>query len=155
LIGVIRSAMEPIRLLWLAVLQQAVDDLESAGLESHWYREAAAFFSGSGIWREARATIADFTGFHPDELTASGLRIIARRRAERGVPAEDPRPRLSPLPDPGSAMAARSSQLLRDAMPVPKPNSKRERSEPIRRWEPIAFDPWRTLPSEERLEKTV
>jgi hypothetical protein len=63
LIGMIRSAMEPIRLLWLSVLQQAVDDLESAGRESHWYREAAAFFSGSGIWRAARATIATSPAF--------------------------------------------------------------------------------------------
>lgn len=91
---------QPCRALWVHVVTQAKDDLESEPINSMPYDDAVAFFAGSGQWATTRAFIADLLGMHPDDLFLSGQRWIAARRKRDGLPPQEPK--LPPAPEPPS-----------------------------------------------------
>ena len=68
--------------LWHGVVMQALADLTGQPVGSSDYDEAVAFFTRSGTWGEARASVADCVGVHADDLERGGRRVIAQR--ERG-----------------------------------------------------------------------
>jgi hypothetical protein len=94
----------PERMLWLAVLAQAKDDLELRPMNSLEYASAAAFFTGGGEWAESRQEIAIQLDLDPETLRHMGKTWIAARREAAGLPAEEPQPTLkaaskpAPLP---------------------------------------------------------
>src|ERR1700759_2812564 len=144
--------MDAERRLWSAVLGQAYTDLEYEIFGSYAHAQAAAFFfSSAPEWTEGRRDICDFLGLEPSELRRPALRIINKRRLERGLPplrTETPRPRL-PVQRALPPVAADRAPLPLPrlvAIPAPEPPAK-----PRRSWRTHyafnPFDPYRRLPS--------
>jgi hypothetical protein len=146
---------ERVRQLWTAVLVQAFEDLEHEIYGSYWHNQAVAFFFGSGEWPASRIEICDFLGLDPAGLRRPALRIINKRRLERGLPplrTETPRPRL-PVQRAPSVAADRSPLPLPRLVAIPAPDPP---VKPRRSWRTRyvfnPFDPYRRLPSEARAD---
>jgi hypothetical protein len=92
------------RALWVASLQQSIDDIADEPLGSTEYDDAAAFFTGGGEWALSRSAVAGHIDLHPDDLERCGRRCIAARRVAEGLPIEiaprAPLPRLEAIPAP-------------------------------------------------------
>lgn len=67
------------RLLWLAVVVQAIEDLSFEPYHSLEFDAAYAFFTHDGQWQAARGAIADMIGWHPDDIRRAGLAHLAVR----------------------------------------------------------------------------
>src|SRR5664279_3905972 len=78
------------RALWVAVVQQAIDDVAEERIGSLDWDEAVAFFTHAGDWAAARAGVADMLDMHADDLAHVGRRLIAERRIREGLEAETP-----------------------------------------------------------------
>lgn len=78
------------RALWAAVVQQAIDDLDT-DRNSLEHTDAVSFFTSGGEWRQARIDIADRLGIHADDLERCGRRIMA----ELGIAEIIPAPRVA------------------------------------------------------------
>ena len=73
------------RNLWIAVVFQARDDLDTEDYASVEYGEAVAFFTNThGSWAQSRQDIADHLGLHSDDLTRMGRAVIAARHLRDG-----------------------------------------------------------------------
>ena len=114
---------QPCRALWVHVVTQAKDDLESEPINSIPYDDAVAFFAGSGQWATTRAFIADLLGMHPDDLFRSGQQWIAARRKRDGLPQQEPR--LPPALDPPSTAQPLLPRPVARPGYMPKPPAAR------------------------------
>src|SRR5664279_5562684 len=61
--------------LWIAVVQQALDDL-SEPPRSLLFGEAILFFVGGGEWAKSRGLIADQLCIHADDIETGGRHAI-------------------------------------------------------------------------------
>jgi len=86
----IQTGVEHYRVLWLAVINTAIFDIEFGPFESVEYNQAVAFFTSDGAWAESREVIADAIDLHPDDLSRAGRRAISRRRRALGLPDNVP-----------------------------------------------------------------
>jgi hypothetical protein len=91
------------RALWVASLQQSIDDIADEPRGSIEYDDATAFFTGGGEWALSRSAVAGHIDLHPDDLERCGRRCIAARRIADGLPieiirAKAPVARVAPLP---------------------------------------------------------
>jgi hypothetical protein len=74
------------RSLWVQVVLQASDDIDTGNDQSRDYHEAVAFFTHDGQWGRSRQEIADRIDLHPDDLKRLGRAVIKARHARDGVP---------------------------------------------------------------------
>ena len=139
------------RALWVAVVQQAIDDVADEPIGSLDWDEAVAFFTDAGDWAAARTSVADMLEMHADDLVRVGRRIIAERRVSEGLDYETP----LVLPHAARRVVTRHTGPLPylEAMflppPPPKPRQPYERK--CRCNPAFRFDPARPLPSERHL----
>jgi hypothetical protein len=133
------------RALWVAVVQQAIDDVADERIGSLDWDEAVAFFTHAGDWSAARASVADMLELHADDLARVGQRLIADRRISEGLEAATP----LDLPHAARRVVTRHTGPLPrlEAVFVPKP----PRAPYVREWRKnpaFRFDPCARLPSE-------
>jgi hypothetical protein len=74
------------RSLWVQVVLQARDDIDTKHYRSHVYHEAVAFFTHDGPWGQSRQEIADRIDLHRDDLKRLGRAAIKARHARDGAP---------------------------------------------------------------------
>lgn len=146
------------QLLWIAVVQQALDDVACAPRRSSEYDDAVAFFSRTeGSWAVARAEVADHLKCHPDAIIRAGRAAIAARRSADGLPPDQPQPAPKPKPKPPQVAPKPGlkpkppplPRLVATFNPPPEPQPK-----PKGGWARYGgrnpFNPWQELPSETR-----
>jgi hypothetical protein len=81
------------RALWVAVIQQAREDIEDLPIGSTDYQSAVAFVtSTSAHWRRGRNEVCEHLGIHGDDLLRAGRRWVAERRRSEGLPDQPPAP---------------------------------------------------------------
>ena len=68
--------------LWSAVVHQAYVDLMDAPLGSFPHKDAVAFCTSGGTWRESRINIADMIGINADDIERGGRKVMAARIAQ-------------------------------------------------------------------------
>lgn len=112
------------RALWIAVVQQAIDDL-SSGRDSLEHADAVAFFTSGGEWRQARIDIADRLEIHADDLERCGRRLMKAQGIAEAIPAPaQPIRRAPPAPLP-SIVATRAQESVKPAR-QPRPAKGRD-----------------------------
>jgi hypothetical protein len=74
------------RSLWVQVVLQASDDIDTGHYQSRDYHEAVAFFTHDGPWGRSRQEIADRIDLHPDDLKRLGRSALKARHARDGAP---------------------------------------------------------------------
>jgi hypothetical protein len=82
--------MDGERTLWVSVVLQASEDLDTCDRLTLDYAQALSFFFGRGDWRRSRADIAECVGLHVDDLQRLGRQTLAARRLREGEPAVTP-----------------------------------------------------------------
>ena len=100
------------RNLWVAVVLQAENDIETEPLDSIDFAQAVAFFIGTGDWVQNRVVIGDYLDLHRDDLERLGRRCINARRLAEGLEPLLPR---QPWPTPARARKTAEPE------PQPKP----------------------------------
>src|SRR5664279_2250823 len=126
--GSVRGHSE--RALWVAVVQQAIDDVADERIGSLDWDEAVAFFTHAGDWAAARTGVADMLELHPDDLVRVGRRLIAERRVSEGLEAETP----LVLPHAARRVVTRHTGPLPRLEAVFVPVPKTSKAAPRRKW---------------------
>lgn len=140
------------KVLWMAVVQQALDDLDYEPYGSQLHASATAFFLRGDDWAASRAAIADQIELHPDDLRRAALRHIAERQARDPAPA--PRPPGVTARPPACRAVATTVERPACSNPPPVPPSRCTPPPPSRAQPPrpvasgFQFDPWRRLARE-------
>jgi hypothetical protein len=148
------------RLLWAAVIHQALEDLDDQPYGSITHNEAVAFFTRTGLWGGMREEIADSIDLHADHLRRIGQsRITARtaRTVREPLPAKMSPVALAPLPSssapplpPSSpplpaqllpSMANRSATRPSKAEPKSSPQRERHIALWLQKWKESADAP--------------
>jgi hypothetical protein len=116
------------RALWVASLQQSIDDIADEPLGSTEYGDAAAFFTGGGEWAISRSAVAGHIDLHSDDLERCGRRCIAARRVAEGLPIEIIRAKAPAVP--------MASLPMLEAIPAPvrRPVVREKPRHDKRRW---------------------
>lgn len=112
--------------LWVAVLEQAREDVADMPFDSLECLEAVAFLTGGGQWREARAEVGAHLDIHPDDIKRAGVRWVLERRRVLGLPDVQP-PRAGAaraVPAAGSAVPAAVPSLAARLMMEPPEHLK-------------------------------
>lgn len=118
--------MEPERVLWLAVIAEAVADIKSEPIGSVDYDAACEFFvARTGEWARSRADLAQLIGYHGDDLRRAGVAHINARRASEGLP-----PALYAVPKPVMPWLVPSG--MTGFLPPPPKPVRRPRPKPPR-----------------------
>jgi hypothetical protein len=138
------------RSLWIQVVLQARDDIDTEHYLSHDYHQAVAFFTHDGLWGQSRQEIADRIDLHPDDLERLGQVAIKARHARDGVPPVIERASRDPDVHDQAYWVAKflATQTLEDTTgtvsepdvlsPIPTPVAAKGR----RTWSPRSVNPF-------------
>lgn len=111
--------------LWVAVVLQALEDIEVESYHSVDYTQSVLFFLGTGPWSQWRMEVAAMLDLHGDDLARVGRAgIAARHLREPPPPPTVVVRRAPPRPEP-APLVARPAVVRRIVEPAAKGGHRR------------------------------